>query len=411
MSRIWCVSAPLFSHTDWGGFLKTALELKERGHDVTWVSQAGIAGAVTAAGIDFVPIRASGWLWPPPPAPDVTKILPTEAVMLRYRRALDTWLTVDLVADATAALIELATEHGKPDLILTDPFLTAAALAAEALEVPLVVCGWPALDDLNEDFLFPVQKTLGADSQSRMAALFERFGLRGVNISKGATPSVLSPHLHICYFSPTWYQADTGNLLDQTYFVGGAREVPQADAPSWLNAIPADAPIGLVTLGTTFAGELGFFSWAAQAMARLGLTPVVAIGWSPYGADEKAALKAALPPTTRLLNWVDLAHVLPRTRVITHHGGMGTTHWAIRYGVPQIIVPHAADQRGQARRAAQAKIGLNLTAHDVRHGALLTGIRAVITDANVAQNARDLAAEFELLGGASAAANEILKVL
>ncbi|MFN8529022.1 MAG: glycosyltransferase [Anaerolineae bacterium] len=411
MAAIWCISAPLFSHTDWGGFLKTGRELAQRGHHVTWISENAIGGAVQSAGLPFVAIRKTGWLWPPPPAPDLSTLKPQEAVMLRYKRALDTWLTVDLVAEGVQSLLDLAGEVGKPDLILTDPFLTASAIAAEVLHIPLIVCGWPALRDLDEDFLFPVQKTLGADSQARMQALYDRFGAQGINISKGSTPSILSPHLHLNYFSPTWYQADLHNLLEQTRFVGGLPDTPADPVPAWLQAIPDEAPLGLVTLGTTFAGELGFFSWAAQAMARAGLIPIVSIGWNPYTADEKAQLKAALPPSTRLLNWVSFAHVLPRTRVIAHHGGMGTTHWAAVYGVPQVVVPHAADQRGQARRAAQAKVGLNLTAHEVKNGALFTGIRALAADETVLNNARQLAAEMHALGGAAAAADAIEAIL
>ncbi|MDX2163264.1 MAG: glycosyltransferase [bacterium] len=411
MAMIWCISAPLFSHTDWGGFLKTAHELAQRGHAVTWVSQTGIADAVQKHGLPFAAIRETGWLWPPPPVPDIAAMKPQDAVMLRYRRALDTWLTTDLVADGVQALLDLAAARGKPDLILTDPFLTASALAAEALDVPLIVCGWPAQQDFEEGVLFPVQRALGSESQERMAALYRRFGLAGVNISQGATPAVLSPHLHISYFCNTWYQADLPSLLPQNRFVGGLPEPISDPLPAWLRAIPDDAPLGLVTLGTTFAGELGFFSWAAQAMARAGLIPVVAIGWHPYTADEKAALKAALPPSTRLLNWVSFAQLLPRTRLITHHGGMGTTHWAVRYGVPQIIVPHAADQRGQARRAAQAKVGLNLTAHDVKQGALFTGVRAIASDERVQHMARSLAAEMSALGGVSTAADAVEAVL
>ena len=47
------------------------------------------------------------------PSPDLSTIPPQEAVMLRYRRALDTWLSEDLVGDAVAALIELADEIGQ----------------------------------------------------------------------------------------------------------------------------------------------------------------------------------------------------------------------------------------------------------------------------------------------------------
>lgn len=413
MASFWAISAPLFSHTDWGGFSKTVQALHKRGHEVLWVSEPPLNGTVAQLGLQFAPIRRTGWLWPPPPVPDLTTMPPQEAVMLRYRRALDTWLTVDLVAEGVDELLQLAAERGKPDAILTDPFLTASAIAAEVLHVPLIVCGWTANQSLEEDGLFPVQKTLGADSRERVQNLLERFRVSGKNFSAGAAPSILSPHLHLSYFCSTWHQEDeyNFNLLPQNRFVGGLIETPTEPPPGWLQAIPADAPLGVVTLGTTFAGELGFFSWAAQAMARAGLIPIVAIGWHSYTAEEKASLKAALPPSTRLLNWIDLAHVLPRTRVIAHHGGMGTTHWAARYAVPQVIVPHAADQRGQARRAAQAKVGLNLTAHDVKQGALFTGIRALAHDDGVLENARALAAEMHALGGAPAAADAILSAL
>lgn len=410
MAKFWFLSAPLYSHLDWGGYLKTAQALIARGHDVTWVSENPIAGALAAANVPFTPIRKTGWLWPPPPPPDLTKISPQEAVMLRYRRALDTWLSEDLVGDAVAALIELAADIGKPDMIVTDMFLTSAALAAEALGVSLAVCGWVAQQDLNEDFLFPVQKSLGSESQDRLERLKARFGLRGVNFASGPTPSILSPHLHVSYFSPRWYESDQASLLPQTLFVGGKPAETSAPPPDWLRAIPTEAPLALITLGTTFTGDLGFFSWAAQAAARANLVPLVVIGWNPIAPEEKAKLVAALPRTTRLLNFVPFDVVLPRVSLMIHHGGMGTTHAALLHGIPQIVVPHAADQRGQARRVAQAKVGLNLTAHDVRQGMLVEGVRAVARDTRVRQNARELAAELASLGGAPRAAEALEQV-
>lgn len=407
MATFWFCSAPLYSHTDWGGYLKTAQALAADGHHVIWVSGSAIAEAVRAAGIEFAPVRATGWLWPPPPAPDISLLAPMDAVMLRYRRALDTWMSEDLIADAVDALLELAAEIGAPDCIVTDPFLTAAALVAEKLAVPLAVCGWIAQRELREDFLFPVQKSLGDESRARLDRLCARFGLVGSNFSGGATPSILSPYLHISYFSASWYGADEDNTLPQTLFVGGA-PVPATDAPpAWMATLPADAPLAVITLGTTFAGEAGFFSWSAQAARRAGLFPIVAIGWHPLPPDEKAKLLASLPPGTRLLNWIPFAHVLPRARLIIHHGGMGTTHAACIYGVPQIAVPHAADQRGNARRVAQAKVGLSLSAHEVKQGMLMQGARAIVGDAVVAENARQLAEAFAALGGPARAAAAI----
>ncbi|MFN8372896.1 MAG: hypothetical protein U0694_08460 [Anaerolineae bacterium] len=411
MARFWFTSAPLYSHTDWGGFLKTAQALQARGHEVIWVSGSALTSAVTRAGIKFVSIAETGWLWPPPPTPDVTNMAPMDAVMLRYRRALDTWLSEDIVGTATQALIDLARAIGKPDAIVTDPFLSAAALAAEALAVPLLVCGWIAQETFEEDVLFPVQKNLASDSQQRIERLCKRFALSGVNFSKGATPSVLSPHLHISYFSETWYQAERDTMLPQTLFVGGTITPPLGAPPEWLSAIPSDAPLALITLGTIFTGDMGFFSWAAQAVARVRLVPIVVLGSNPIDPDDKAKLKAALPPGTRLLNWIPFEHVLPRCKLAIHHGGMGTTHAITLHGIPQMVVPHAADQRGQAKRVAQAKIGLNLTAHDVKNGALLQGANALLRDARVQQNARDVAAEMASLGGIERAARAIEDVV
>jgi UDP:flavonoid glycosyltransferase YjiC (YdhE family) len=119
----------------------------------------------------------------------------------------------------------------------------------------------------------------------------------------------------------------------------------------------------------------------------------------------------ALPRGTRLVNFVPFDAVLPRTKLMIHHGGMGTTHAAVVHGVPQIVVPHAADQRGQARRAAQAKVGLNLTAHDVRHGKLWEGARAILKDSRVLENSQRMAEAMAALGGPERAADEVVTLL
>ena len=411
MAEVWFVSAPLPGHLDWGGLLRTAQALRAAGHRVRWLSGPQVARALARAGLEFLRLDETGWLWPPPPLPDITSLPPQDAVLLRYRRALDTWLSVDRVAAATAALLKLAQRHGAPDLLVSDPFLSAAALAAEALDIPFAVGGWPARQELDESRLLAVQRALGADSRARMEQLLARFSLRGRNFSRGATPSVLSPLLHICYFTANWYAEERNSLLPQNAFVGGAPE-PAADAPpDWLRAIPAETPLALITLGSTFTGDLGFFSWAARAAARLDLIPVIAIGWHPLPPERKAELIAALPPRARLLNWVDFNHILPRARLAIHHGGMGTTHTAVVHAVPQLIVPHAADQRVQARRVAQAKVGLHLSAHDVRQGALFTGARAILADEKVRERARQLAAEMAAGGGPQRAATLLAGLL
>lgn len=48
-------------------------------------------------------------------------------------------------------------------------------------------------------------------------------------------------------------------------------------------------------------------------------------------------------------NILDFGGELAREWGVVHHGGSGTTHSALRFGLPQLIVPHIADQHFWAR--------------------------------------------------------------
>jgi len=410
MASFWFTSAPLPGHLDWGGLLKTAQALQANGHEVRWVSEARIAPMVEAAGVPFSAIAHSGWRWPPPPPPLPGSLvaMATDPVVLRYQRALDTWLDESLIPPAVEALRDLADQIGPPDVIVTDPFLSAAALAAELLDVPLVVGGWPAGPPLDDDQLAYAQRPVGREGVARLERLCRQFGLEGANFGGGAAPCVQSPHLHISYFSPYWYQGES--YLPQTVFVGGRASPPRGQPPGWLAEIPAERPLGLVTLGSVFTGDAGFFVWGARALAENGLIPLVVIGYNAEVLAQKESLKRRLPGGTRLLNWVDYDHVFPRLSVIIHHGGMGTTHAAILHGLPQIITPHAADQRGQARRARQAKVGLELRAREIHQGQLPAAVNAVLTTPLVQDAVRSLRDAFAALGGPQRAAERIEEV-
>jgi UDP:flavonoid glycosyltransferase YjiC (YdhE family) len=408
MAQFWFTSAPLPGHLDWGGLLKTAQALQATGHDVWWVSEARIGGLVERAGVPFAAVEASGWLWPPPPLPTMAQFVNENMVTLRFRRALDTWLSETLVAQGANALHDLASRAGPPDVIVTDPFLASAALAAERIGVPLVVGGWASGPPVDEDRMLYIQRQLGHEAAERIERLCARFDISGVNFSGGPAPSIQSPRLHISYFNADWHQGET--VLPQTVFVGGTVTPPTDNPPGWLTDIPADQPLGLVTLGSTFTGDLNFFALGAEAIAAADLIPLVVLGYAPLAPEQKDRLKAALPGGTRLINWIDYDHVFPRLDVIIHHGGMGTTHAAIVHGIPQIIVPHAADQRGQARRARQAKVGLELTQRDIHQGQLVPAVKAITTTDWVRESAAHLARAFADLGGPPRAAELLAEV-
>jgi UDP:flavonoid glycosyltransferase YjiC (YdhE family) len=72
-------------------------------------------------------------------------------------------------------------------------------------------------------------------------------------------------------------------------------------------------------------------------------------GWS--GVDP-----AALPSNFFALDDTPHDWLFPRTALVVHHGGAGTSHSAARAGVPSVVVPFAGDQFFWAGRLWQAGV-------------------------------------------------------
>ena len=126
-------SAPLSGHLDWGGYLRTAAHLSRCGHDVLWVSEEPVRAAVEAAGVRFRAVDAIGWRWPAAQLPADLK--PGERAAARLQRALLVMLSEDAIVRAVDNLLAVADEF-KPDALIGEPTVGAAALAAEKLTVP-----------------------------------------------------------------------------------------------------------------------------------------------------------------------------------------------------------------------------------------------------------------------------------
>jgi sterol 3beta-glucosyltransferase len=72
-------------------------------------------------------------------------------------------------------------------------------------------------------------------------------------------------------------------------------------------------------------------------------------GWSKISA-------AMLPSNVFVIDSIPHSWLFPRTSVVIHHAGAGTTHSAARAGVPSIALPVAVDQFFWAGRLARAGV-------------------------------------------------------
>ncbi len=395
--RFLFTSAQLPGHLDWGGYLYTATELRRRGHDLLWATGETMAPFLQHAGIPFHPLPESGWRWPPPPpihpSPEIS---PESFAHQRALRALDQWFEEARVAQATAALIEVGRAF-QPDLLVTEVFLSASGLAAEVLECPLAVVGWPAMR-AKEGSGHPAVVN---EARARLARLCQRFAIQGSNWTKVGPPAQESPHLHLTYWSPSWYSGV--DLLPQTVHVGGTARAATGAPPPWDESLPWV----FITLGTSFGNDPNFFILAARAAVALGCLPILALA-GQFKAAQEAALRAALPPEAVVEQQVDLGAVLPKVAAAIHHGGAGVTHALVTHGVPQLIVPHAADQIHQAQGVVRSGVGYHEAAPSATVESLTAKLAQLLPDLAAARSrAAALCAEFAALGGVATAADQL----
>lgn len=127
--------------------------------------------------------------------------------------------------------------------------------------------------------------------------------------------------------------------------VAGTRQVG-AFFPEEVESLPAEVEDFLA------AGEppvyIGFGSMVDTRPARTtrevlagvqaaGVRALVSRGWAGLGAQS-------LPSGVLAIGPVSHGALFPRLRAVVHHGGAGTTHAAVRAGIPQVVVPHILDQ-------------------------------------------------------------------
>lgn len=392
--RIAFVSAPLPGHMDWGGMHRTAAALRARGHEVVWVSEPRAQPFLERLGIPFMAVATTGWLWPPPPLP--SDLSPEERQRARERRAVAVWLSPERVVPAVHALLDVF-GRWEPDVIVTEPFLAAAAFTAELVRRPLVVAGWPAVRFAEE---VPAhQRHAAALAQEWFEQIRKAVGAEGTYWVKGPRPWVRTPYLHLAYFPREWYRP-WQVLSPPTAFVGGTPFAAASAPPPWLSGVEKAARLVFVTLGSTFVEDDTFFARAVRVAQEEGAQVVVAAGT----AEMAARLRKALPDTVIVEPWVDYAHLFPRLHVAVHHGGVGTTHAALVYGVPQLVVPHAGDQVYQASRVVRAGVGLALRPAEATEPVLRDALRSLLEDAHWRLRAQQFAEAMRRLGGASRAA-------
>lgn len=382
--RLLCFAVDLPGHLDWGGYLTTTQALARRGHAVLWAGGEAVRPRIAAAGLPFAPLSTTGWRHDLPPLPPDLNLAQREQA--RRERALAVWLDPETVGRAVAELLAVA-QTFRPDAILIEPFAAAGVLLAEKLDLPLVVVGRPALPPATADAGVPPAVATAVTRLCETVGVLGRYW----DLRRGLPTS---PRLHLDFFCRPWY-ADLPAIGAQTVFCGGL--------PASRRKRDRRSSTVLITLGSTFRDDPAFFRLAAQAVLGAGARALVVTG----GQGDVPGL----PTGCEVVSWVDYGTVFPRLAAVVHHGGVATTHAALVYGVPQLVVPHAGDQAVQAGRVTQAGVGYGIRPRDFNAATATPLVKSLLTDPGFRVAAQHWAQEMHALGGIETAVAAVEEVI
>lgn len=237
----------------------------------------------------------------------------------------------EVTVDAT---MSVGTEW-QPDLVISTPLQGAGPLVAAKLGVPVVEHG------------------IGFGSTGRVAELL-RDAMRDSYERYGARPA--PPDVRLSVTPPSMTTSHPNDRSDTQTQTWPMRYVPYNGGgvlPDWLRTPPSRPRIA-VTLGTALprlsglAGLSGLLAAAAEVDADM----VLALG----GVDTSEL--GALPSNVGICEqWVPWGALLRTCAGAIHHGGAGTTLTALDSGIPQLVLPHGADQHYSAEAVRARGVG------------------------------------------------------
>ncbi|NTU85195.1 MAG: glycosyltransferase family 1 protein [Chloroflexales bacterium] len=141
---------------------------------------------------------------------------------------------------------------------------------------------------------------------------------------------------------------------------------PPEQLQHFLAAGPAPVFIGFGSMPVADPQQVT--ALVVEAVRRSGQRAILHVGWARLGGH--------LPSEIFPLEYAPYGWLFPRMSGIVHHSGSGTTGFALRSGVPSLVVPFAFDQPYWGERTAVLRAGLPpLPYRELEAGRLATALR------------------------------------
>jgi len=379
----------LGSTGDFNPFMALALELRRRGHTVTWAVSPTFADKARAQGFEAT-VAGEDPDWDSDLLRRMLAAHLTDPVQIMFKEVL-----IPAIVPATLALEPLAREA---DLFISHTIQLAAPAVAERTGTPWVSASAATL--IHETGAYPPPGVAWKGCPAWLARLGWEIGYRIFgdfdalaaaeyrSLGVAPRPNVISGgaysrRLTLGLWSPAFFPRPSD--WPRWFQVGGYAR--------WDGAAPDPAPpvtLGgrprvLFTLGSSVVNHPGeFWATALRALARTDWSAVL------LGAPHALPLPAGLCGRVQVIPYAPYADLFPLVDAVVHQGGVGTTQAACYYGVPSLVVPRGFDQFENAAHIQREGWGLRLLPSDFTPASLRLRLQRLLASQPIKAAAADL---------------------
>lgn len=372
--RILVATTPGWGHVT--PVLPLAAVLRDRGHELVWVTAADAARSLEQRGFA---VRAHGLT--------IAERLPRAASLLAERvsglppnevRAHAFTVNFAILGAAhTLDSIRAVAAEFRPEIIVREPAELGAAIVARTSGTTHAVVGFGGL--------IP-------EGARRMADVTLARQFDGAGLDSG------DDRLHFgdLYLHPMPASMDVGDVPDVVRRVRPPRQDRSEIEPPELRDLGVERPAVYVTFGTEFGSRA---PWAAvlEALGTLDVDALVTTGAAGIPAGS------VVPGNVRVAVYVDQADVFGRVAAVVSHAGSGTLLGAAVAALPQVCIPLGADQFENAAAAVRRGVAVSVMPHEHDPGSIAAAVRRALSDPSVERASREVAAEIGDAGDLTAA--------
>ena len=389
MSKIAFFCIPAHGHTN--PTLGVVRELVQRGHEVWYYSYEPFKEKIEETGAKFIACDIY----------DAEKNLTPEE---GARVGKDLAFSTKLLVDTTLALDEIVCKHMdelQPDCIVADSMAVWGKALAVKRNIPFVSS--TTTFAFNEHSSRLMKRGIGElfgmiFSMPKINKQLKRLQDKGYPVTNILSIIQNDNDTNTIVYTSKEFQPCADTFSDKYAFVGPSIR------PAKETVEKSGKKLVYISLGTVTNLLKKFYKNVIEALKDSEYEVIMSVG-------EHTDIKelGEIPSNFKVYPSVDQIAVLEKADAFITHCGMNSASEGLYFEVPLVLFPQTPEQGAVATRTTQVGAGILLEKNTPE--AIRSAVKTILEDESYQKNAAKISKSFKESGGASAAADKILRVV